>query len=75
MIRWVRLPLEQRTIPASKLNNHGKHEQLTYVGISAMQAFKDKSFEELRLADLKATSDLLPAPSTSPLKTNDEKAS
>ena len=31
--------------------------------------------EELRLADLKATSDLLPAPSTSPLKTNDEKAS
>ena len=40
-----------------------------------MQAFKDKSSEELRLADLKATSDLLPAPSTSPLKTNDEKAS
>ena len=35
-------------------NNHGKHEQLIYIGISAMHNFKGKSFEEIRLDDMKS---------------------
>ena len=32
--------------------NHGKNEQLIFIGITAMPQFRDRSFDELRMADL-----------------------